>query len=60
MILSRKRHVIEAQCEMCGQEFEVPRRDFLDEESCRYCLPCQQAETVEMTRQWLIGGEDRA
>lgn len=46
-----------SESEMCGQEFAVPRRDFVDEESARYCWPCQQRETREMAEDWLRTGE---
>lgn len=57
MIISKTRTAVECQCEMCGQEFTVARRDFLDEESARYCLPCQRLEVEEMALQWLRGPE---
>ncbi len=41
MILAKKRHVIECQCEMCGQEFDISRVTFhRNEEAARYCPTC--------------------
>lgn len=56
MILATKRRVVECQCEQCGQYFDVPRRNFADEEDARYCLDCQRRATEEAALEWLRAG----